>query len=265
MRVSHLVGWFLHAQSKPHSAAFFLETMQPIPVYVGYDPREAVAYHTFCQSVLDHASRPVAFIPLALDTLQGYTEDHTDGSNEFIYSRFLVPWLQGFQGWAIFADGDMICRGDIAELWDRRNHYAAVMVAKHDYRTKHSRKYLGQKNEDYPRKNWSSVILWNCAHFKNRTLTPEVVKNSPGSFLHRFSWLQDDQISALPLDWNWLVSEYPPNEKAKLVHQTLGTPCFKDYATQDTADEWYQTLGRVLNVEGQHPQFLIDRLNEVAR
>jgi len=209
-----------------------------IPIFVGFDQREAVAYHAFCQSVIEHASQPVQFIPLAKNLLNGF-DGQRDGSNDFIYSRFLVPSLMGYKGWAIFADGDMICKADIAELWALRNPWMAVHVAKHDYKTKQATKYLGAKNEDYPRKNWSSLILWNCEHFQNRKLTPEVVNQASGADLHRFTWLPDEKIGDLPLEWNWLSIEYPENPDAKLIHYTLGTPCFPDYSRSPQARDWH--------------------------
>jgi hypothetical protein len=211
---------------------------EKVSIVVGFDQREAVAYHTFCQSVIEHSSLPVQFIPLAENTLRGYREVHTDGSNRFIYSRFLTPYLSNYQGWAIFADGDMICQADIAELWAMRDESKAVMVVKHDYSTKANQKYLGNKNENYPRKNWSSVILWNCAHPANRVLTPEQVQSQPGSFLHRFSWLSDELIGEISPEWNWLAIEYPDKRDAKLIHYTLGTPCFMDYVNTPMADLW---------------------------
>ena len=214
--------------------------MTPIPVFVGYDPREAIAYHTCVNSIIRHASQPVAIIPIALNLFQDYKETHTDGSNHFIYTRFLVPHLMGFKGWAIFIDGDMIIRGDIVELWNLREIDKDVMVVKHDYQTCMPVKYLGAKNENYPRKNWSSVILWNCNSFPNRQLTPEFVQTSSGSFLHRFSWLDDDRIGDLPPEWNWLPDEYGPNLNAKLLHYTLGTPCFQEFADTPQGNEWHR-------------------------
>ena len=214
--------------------------MTPIPVFVGYDPREAIAYHTCVNSIIRHASRPVAIIPIALNLFQDYKETHTDGSNHFIYTRFLVPHLMGFKGWAIFIDGDMIIRGDIVELWNLRQVAKDVMVVKHDYQTCMPVKYLGAKNENYPRKNWSSVILWNCNSFPNRQLTPEFVQTSSGSFLHRFSWLDDDRIGDLPPEWNWLPDEYGPNLNAKLLHYTLGAPCFQEFADTPQGNEWHR-------------------------
>jgi lipopolysaccharide biosynthesis glycosyltransferase len=209
----------------------------PIPIFVGFDPREAVNYHTFCQSVIEHSSRPVSFIPLANNLLN--VDGRQDGSNDFIYSRFLVPHLMGYQGWAIYADGDMVCLADIAELWDYRfsQNGKGLYVVKHDYETKAQTKYLNNKNENYPRKNWSSVILWNCGFWPNRSLTPEVVAKRGGAYLHRFEWLSDQHIGDLPQEWNHLVTEYD-HAPAKLVHYTLGSPCFEDYADCDYSDEW---------------------------
>lgn len=211
-----------------------------IPIFIGYDPREAVAFHVCANSIIRHASQPVSIIPLALNLFSNYKETHTDGSNQFIYTRFLVPSLMGFMSWAIFIDGDMIVRDDIVKLWNLRENNKDVMVVKHNYQTKLSEKYLGAKNEDYPRKNWSSVILWNCGSYPNRILTPEKVQNSTGAFLHRFSWLKDERIGDLPKEWNWLPDEFGPNPDAKLLHYTLGTPCFEEFANAPQADEWHK-------------------------
>lgn len=214
--------------------------MKPIPIFIGYDPREAVAYHTCANSIIRWASRPVAIIPLALNLFEDYKETHTDGSNHFIYSRFLVPHLMHYNGWAIFIDGDMILRDDIVTLWDLRDDSQDVMVVKHDYQTRMTEKYLGAKNENYPRKNWSSVILWNCASAANRRLTPEFVQGATGAELHRFTWINDKRIGELPAEWNWLPDEYGPNSNAKLLHYTLGAPCFHEFATTPQSDEWHQ-------------------------
>jgi lipopolysaccharide biosynthesis glycosyltransferase len=214
--------------------------MNAIPIFVGYDPREAVAYHVCVNSIVRQASQPVAIIPLALNLFTDYTETHTDGSNQFIYSRFLVPHLMDYTGHAIFIDGDMIVRGDIAELWNLRRHDLDVQVVKHDYQTKMTEKYLGSKNENYPRKNWSSVILWNCQNPANKKLTPQFIEKATGAELHRFTWISDDRIGALPVEWNWLPDEFGANVNAKLLHYTLGAPCFHEFATTPQADEWHR-------------------------
>ena len=227
---------------------------ESIRIYVGYDPRESAAYHTFVQSVMDKASVPCAFIPLHKPMLENF-DGQRDGSNAFIYSRFLVPYLENYRGWAIFADGDMVVLDDIAKLWALREENSfnkAVAVVKHDYKTKHPRKYIGtpmeSKNDDYPRKNWSSLILWNCAHFANMRLTPEVVASSPGSFLHRFQWLADEQIGMLPPEWNCLVGEQD-TAGASLLHHTLGVPGFDHYKACDGAENWHRAFKRVTHLE----------------
>jgi lipopolysaccharide biosynthesis glycosyltransferase len=214
--------------------------MKPIPIFIGYDPREAIAFHTCVNSIIRHASQPVSIIPLALNNFGDYTETHTDGSNQFIYSRFLVPYLMDFSGQAIFMDGDMIVRGDIAELWALRALGKDVMVVKHDYKTCMPIKYLGSKNEDYPRKNWSSVMIFNCQNFPTKKLTPDYIQKSTGAHLHRFEWTSDDRVGELPREWNWLPDEYGANPDAKLLHYTLGTPCFHEFATTTMADEWHR-------------------------
>ena len=146
-----------------------------IPIFIGYDKREAAAYHVCANSIIRNATSPISLNPLSLNLLKGYEEKHSDGSNHFIYSRFLIPHLMGYKGWAIFMDGDMILRDDVTKLWDMRDESKAVMVVKHDYKTRMTKKYLGSKNENYPRKNWSSVILWNCGHEENRIVTTDFV------------------------------------------------------------------------------------------
>lgn len=211
-----------------------------INIFIGYDPREAVAFHTCANSIIRHASVPVSITPLALNNFKNYTETHTDGSNQFIYSRFLVPHLMNYQGHAIFMDGDMIVRDDIAKLWALRDLTKDVQVVKHEYQTKMTEKYLGAKNENYPRKNWSSVILWNCGAQSNLKLTPSFIEKATGAELHRFTWIQDERIGGLPKEWNWLPDEYGPNPDAKLLHYTLGTPCFHEFATTPMGDEWHR-------------------------
>ncbi len=224
-----------------------------IPLYVGFDPREAAAYHVFAQSVIEKASVPVAFHPLHKPMLNGF-DGQRDGSNAFIYSRFLVPFLQSYQGWAVFADGDMVCTDDIAALWELRDESKAVMVVKHDYKTKHPRKYVGTSmeadNKDYPRKNWSSLILWNCGHPANRVLTPEFIGQSPGSLLHRFGWLTDDQIGELPPAWNVLVGEQDPSG-ASLLHYTLGVPEMHYYKHSPGSENWHRAKRNAMFVVGE--------------
>ena len=214
-------------------------------IFVGFDQKEAIAYHTFVQSLIENSTIPLSITPLAENNLDHYSEKHTDGTNRFTYSRFLVPYLMNFKGWGIFADGDMVCLSDIKNLKSYFDPKKAVTVVKHNYKTKYKTKYFGQKNEDYPRKNWSSVIIWNCEHPKNKILTPEFIGQKEGSFLHRFKWLNDTEIGDLPKSWNWLAMEYEEKKDLDLIHYTLGTPCFKEYSNKPLAKFWktsYQNL-----------------------
>lgn len=213
-----------------------------IRLFLGFDQREAAGFHTFVQSVIEKTSVPVAITPLAYDGKQ------KDGTNAFTYTRFLVPELCGFAGHAIFADGaDMLCIADLAELWEMRHRRFAVQVVKHEYKTKHPRKYVGTEmecaNEDYPRKNWSSLTLWDCGaieHFHAR----EQLRSAPGAFLHRFSWLKDELIGELPIEWNWLPDEYGVNTKAKLLHFTAGIPAIKAHMHVPHSTAWHQSWNR---------------------
>ncbi len=216
-----------------------------IRVFIGFDQVESVAYHVLSQSILDNASVPVSITPLKVKTPQ------TDGSNAFVYSRFLVPEMCGYKGWAVFMDSDMVMLDDIAKLWQLRDSRYAVQVVKHDYKTKYPVKYLGNKNEDYPRKNWSSLILWNCEHPANQMLDYRNVSRETGAYLHRFKWLFDREIGGLPKVWNWLAMEYPDNPKAKVVHYTIGTPCFKDYANCEMSSHWKKYYHRMLDGLGK--------------
>lgn len=175
-----------------------------------------------------------------------YTRDDPRASTQFSLTRFLVPHLAGYSGAALFVDCDMIFRADVYELFAELDHTCSVMVAKHEYTPKTGTKFMGATQHSYPRKNWSSVMLFNCGHKHTHRLTPEYVNSVPPSDLHRFAWTDDDRIGALPLEWNWLVGEYEPNEDAKLLHYTLGTPCFEDYAECEMA-EYFHEEQRLVN------------------
>lgn len=224
-----------------------------IQIYTGFDPREEAGSHVFNSSVIEHASEPVSICHLHLGGLSKvYGRGQRDGSNAFIYTRFLIPFLQGYEGFALFVDGaDMMCRGDIAELWAMRDPFKAVQVVKHDYKTAHPRKYIGTKmearNDNYPRKNWSSVMIINCAHYNWRGMTPDSVEKMMGTELHRFSFIEDRFIGSLPVEWNWL-DEFGPNDKAKLIHWTTGTPAFTNYHNAPHADEFRAQLAKVNHV-----------------
>ena len=168
-------------------------------IFIGFDSKEVVAYHVLSQSVIEHASIPVAFSPIVLSHLDGLftRERNALQSTEFSFSRFMVPYLSGYEGWSLFVDCDMLARADIAELWALRDDRYAVMCVKHDYQPKTETKFLGQTQTKYEKKNWSSVMLFNNA--RCRALTPNMSTRRPGLQLHQFKWLDgDEHIGELP-------------------------------------------------------------------
>ena len=214
-----------------------------IRIFAGYDPRESVGFHVFCQSLIERTKEPVAITP--------FYGRQRDGTNAFIYQRFLVPYFTNFTGKAIFLDAsDMLMLADIDDLNKLFDPSKAVQVVKHAYQTKHRKKYIGTAmeaaNEDYPRKNWSSLILWNCGHSRNRILTPEFIDDHTGSELHRFSWLPESLIGELPKSWNVLVGEQD-HMMARIAHYTLGIPAFEHYKDCNYSQDWHNTKSRMLN------------------
>jgi hypothetical protein len=205
---------------------------------------------------------PVAITPLTLSSLTWFP-NHADGTNAFITSRYLVPALQDFSGWALFIDSDTLFREDIAKLWALRDDRYAVQCVQHDYTSKARRKYRGSPieadNLEYPRKNWSSVMLLNCGHPAMRRLTPGYVARSTSQHLHRFEWLDDSLIGGLPADLNHLVGEYPRRDTAKIVHYTLGVPGFGNYVDCEHARDWHATLLRANEVIGESPVEMMRR------
>jgi hypothetical protein len=212
-----------------------------ISIYIGYDARESVAFHTLAHSILRRATVPISIAPLVqsqLRRLYHRTRGPTE-STEFSLTRFLVPQLSGFSGWSLFMDCDMLCRVDIAELMKEveRQPDKAVLVCKHDYVPKTRRKFLDQVQTRYARKNWSSLMIFNNA--RCRALSVDYVNSASGLDLHRFAWTDDGSIGGLPLEWNWLVGEYAYNPAAKIVHFTIGGPYFAAYRDCDYAGEWF--------------------------
>src|SRR6266705_116169 len=227
--------------------------MDPLRIFIGYDSKEPVAYHVLAQSILRRASCPVAFTPLVQDQLRAaklYTRPRgPTESTEFSMTRFLVPCLCEYRGLAIFMDCDMLCQADVAELVALAHAQSnkPVLICPHEYTPRTDKKFLGQVQTSYPRKNWSSLMIFNLQHFGCRMLTVPYVNKASGLELHRFNWLDHQMIGKLPLEWNWLVGEYDPNPQAKLLHYTLGGPWFSETRDCDQADAWrqeYERLGR---------------------
>lgn len=220
-----------------------------ISLFCGYDKREADGFHVFTQSVIDNASKEVSIIPLA-----GMGMRH--GSNAFTLSRFVVPYLMGYQGHAIFCDAsDMLMLGDVAELDALFDERYAVQVVKHPrYNTKHKTKYRGTDmecpNMDYQRKNWASVFIANCAHPRWQEIEVALYDMAPIALL-QFGFLNDEDIGELPNKWNRLVDEGHPVEGAGVLHWTAGMPGFSHYADAPGSDLWHAARKQAFVTHGR--------------
>lgn len=221
-----------------------------IRVFLGFDARETVAYHVAAHSIMQRCSEPVMIAPLMLSQLRGVFNRPRDPkqSTDFSFSRFLVPYLCEFSGWAIFADSDILAVDDYSKLWALRDDRYAVQVVQHDHVPTESRKFLGEVQTQYPKKNWSSLMLFNNA--KCRALTPQYVSTASGLSLHRFEWLAGDhEIGGLPHGWNYLVDYDPPAplETLSSLHYTKGGPWFPDCRNSGFADAWWAELRDTLS------------------
>ena len=211
-----------------------------IRFFIGYDTREAIAFSVLSHSIHARASRPVSIAPVMLSQLGHVFRRDRNAlqSTEFSFSRFLTPYLCDYQGWAIFTDCDMLMLDDVAKLWELRDERYAVQVVKHVHVPKEDTKFLGAVQTKYEKKNWSSVMLMNCA--KCTALTPEYVNRASGLELHQFKWLEGDHlIGEIPKRWNHLVGYDAPDAGAGLVHFTIGGPYFAEYADCEFAREWF--------------------------
>ena len=223
-----------------------------IRVFIGFDPRESVAFHVLSQSIHARASQPVSIAPIMLSQLHGLMTRARDPlqSTDFSFSRFLTPFLCDYQGWAVFMDCDMLVLDDIVKLWGLRDENYAVQVVKHDHIPKEDTKFLGSAQTRYEKKNWSSVMLLNCA--KCKMLTPDYVNTASGLDLHRFHWLDGDHlIGDIPHSWNHLVAYDPskPTTEISNLHFTSGGPYFNEYHNTEYADEWVNEKDQMLRVE----------------
>ena len=215
-------------------------------VYVGWDSREDIAYQVCRHSILAR-NENADVMPLKQQELRDsklYTRDvDTLASTEFTFTRFLVPHLANYKGWALFVDCDFVFVDDIQKLFNLTiNQDYAVMVVQHDYFPKNTVKMDGKTQHVYPRKNWSSLILFNCEHPSNAVLTPDLVNRATGAFLHRFQWLKDEEIGCISPEWNWLVGWYeePRHGTPKAIHYTEGGPWFPNYMNCQYGAVWVE-------------------------
>jgi lipopolysaccharide biosynthesis glycosyltransferase len=219
------------------------DTIRP-KIFVGYDSREDIAWQVCRHSLQRNADNDLSVIPLRQDMLRElglYTRPlDASASTEFSLTRFLTPFLAAQSGWALFCDCDFLFTGDVRDLFASLDPDKALYCVQHDYAPAHAVKMDGKQQTSYPRKNWSSFMLFNCDHPDVRALTPQVVNSAPPAYLHRFEWIKDQSaIGALDLEWNFLAGEYPkPPQTPRVIHYTNGGPWFDDWRECDYADLW---------------------------
>lgn len=225
--------------------------MSEFRIYVGWDSREPEAYEVCEHTLRKHASAPLEIVPIKQEELRAaglfWRDVDPLQSTEFTYTRFLVPAMAGFSGWALYCDCDFLWTADVVRLFEAASDESkAVACVHHDHRPTEDLKMDGKVQTTYPRKNWSSMMLFNCDHPSTRTLTPEVVNRETGAYLHRMQWAQDEEIGAVDSTWNWLegsspIGPTPPN----VVHYTRGGPWFEGYRDVQYADLWLQAYAEV--------------------
>lgn len=222
-------------------------------IYIGYDTREDIAYQVSKHSLLSR-SQNVNVHPLKLTELKEkelyWRDEDKLGSTEFTFSRFLIPELNDFNGWALFCDCDLLFLEDINNLFKLTDDKYAIMCVQHDYTPKEGTKMDGKIQTIYPRKNWSSVVLWNCSHPSNKKVNKQLINdpNTTGKYLHRFSWLEDSEIGSIPHHWNWLAGWYkePQDGRPSAIHYTEGGPWFENYRFCEYDHLWKEELSEMM-------------------
>lgn len=227
-------------------------------LYLGWDDREAEAFEVARQSIFQFATRTVDIekISLKIEPYRRHTEwrdgrmwdliSEASMSTAHAIARFFVPYIQGYKGWALFMDSDILCRDDIQDLMDMADPGFAVQVVKHCYYPPGTTKKDGAVQTRYTRKNWSSVMLWNCGHPANERLDLKLLNSAPGRDLHRFCWLEDQYIGSLPERWNWLVNHSSEDISPAIVHFTEGLPSIEGHESDPYAGEWLEVKNGIL-------------------
>jgi lipopolysaccharide biosynthesis glycosyltransferase len=215
-----------------------------IKLFIGYDSSEDEAAQVCAFSVKKNASQEIKVYFIKKEEMSAigcyYRSEDNLSSTEFTFTRFLVPYLSNYNGWSIFCDCDFLWIEDISELIKLKNDKYAVMCVQHDYKPSNNFKMDGKKQLIYPRKNWSSMVLWNCSHPANKKITLEDINKRDGKFLHRFGWLKDYEIGSIPFNWNWLVGWYKEDllNKPKALHFTEGGPWHKNSTCTEYFSLW---------------------------
>jgi lipopolysaccharide biosynthesis glycosyltransferase len=208
----------------------------PHRIFIGYDPSQQIAYEVLEYSLRKHATEPIDVQPIDADRLTQFSRPVDPlASTPFTYTRFLVPWLCDYEGLALFMDSDMLALGDICALFHLSMDGLALRVRQHDHRPAESMKMGGKVQTQYPRKNWSSLMLMNCPELT--AWTKEAVETQTGAWLHRFEPIPDEKIGDLSQEWNVLDHMTGPTA---LLHYTSGGPWLPGCEDADHADLWHR-------------------------
>jgi hypothetical protein len=216
--------------------------VKPFKIFIGYDPREKIAFHVLSQSIIEHSSIPVSISPINLTNLKKFykRKKRIKDSTEFSISRFLTPYLSNYKDYSLFVDCDFIIREDVAKLLKivKSNPKKVLWCVKHNYIPKSKLKFLNEKQLIYSKKNWSSFVVYN--NQKCKILTPKFIEKANGLYLHQFKWTKDELIGNLPKEWNILVGEQKIPKNFKSLHFTVGGPYFKKYRKSLGSNFWFK-------------------------
>ena len=211
-------------------------------IFIGYDKREKIAYHVLSQSIIENSSVPVSITPIKLENLKKFYKRRKGlkDSTEFSISRFLTPYLSNYKGYSLFLDCDFIINGDIAKLLSiiKKDKNKALWCVKHKHSPKETKKFLGEKQLKYDKKNWSSFVIYN--NKKCKILTPKFVSRASGLYLHQFRWTKNNLIGSIPRTWNILVGYDKIPKKFNALHYTSGGPYFKEFESLESSKYWHE-------------------------
>ena len=211
-------------------------------IFIGLDEPSEISFQKCKTSIFKQNTRyNISIHAINYNTVKEYNriKDKYE-STQFAFARFFTPFISEYNGVSIFCDGDFLFIDSIDNLLDLYDPKFALQCCKHQYKPTNLTKMDGKRQSIYPRKNWSSLMIFNNEHPKNKTLNPETINNQSGAFLHRFKWLEDSEIGDIPIEWNWLVGYYKEKGsfKPKALHFTDGGPWLEEYKDCEFSKVW---------------------------
>jgi hypothetical protein len=225
-------------------------------IYIGFDSSnygQQIAWDVCKRSMLKNCSDPnkINIIKLVKSDLIDkdiFKRTDNDGSTEFTYTRFFVPYLNNYMGYAIFVDSDFLWECDVLELFEKYvNSTCAVSCIKHKYTQCNDKfKMDGKKQEWYPKKNWSSLMIYNCSHINvKKNLILENTNTKSAKWLHRMMWCDEEkgEILEIPRSYNYLVNYYHEGP-IKALHFTDGGPWHPGYEDVTYGNRWLKYISK---------------------